>query len=85
MQATPLYRRRSSSQVSKAISGTLNLVCDETVTWKISAPYANPSYSFGTKSDSSALPAMSKTLLTTMSAPGAMHRMTPATNVPCPP
>ena len=80
---TPLCWRRCSIQASKAISGRLFLVGDATVTWKISAPYANPSLSFGTKSDSSALPAVSKTFLTTISAPGAMDRMTPATNVPC--
>jgi hypothetical protein len=63
----------------------LFLVCDATVMWKMSAPNLKPSWSFGTKSASSALPAVSKTHSTTMSAPGAMARMTPATNVPCPP
>ena len=48
----------------------------------MSTPYANAALSFGTKSVSSALPAVSKTFPTMMSAPGAMHRATPATNVP---
>ena len=49
-----------------------------------SAPPASARSSSATRSDSGALPATWKMFETMTSACGAMHRMTPATKVPCP-
>ena len=49
-----------------------------------SAPQASARSSSATGSHSSALQATWKMFETMTSACGAMHRMTPATNVPCP-
>jgi hypothetical protein len=57
----------------------------EAVMWRISNPKPNAALSLIATSDSVALPAVSKTFATWTCACGAMHRRTPATNVPCPP
>ena len=80
----PLYWRSSRSHASNAISGRSYLVGAATVRWKMSTPWPSAATSLGTRSDSSVLPATANALVTMMSAAGAMHRVTPATNVPCP-
>ena len=53
--------------------------------WTISQPKPNAALRLIATSDSRALPPVPKMFATWTCACGAMHRMTPATNVPCPP
>ncbi len=84
MHTTPPYWRSRLSHSRKEMSGRSCLDRQATVRWKMSTPRLSAASSLGTKSASSTLPATEKALVTMISAEGAMHRVTPATNVPCP-